>query len=197
MAAIPNTTPGLFVPHGRSIGGILMDVTIQEDERDELVITEHPIEQGAPIADHAFKRPSTVTIRAGWSVAKSGDISADPNGVYGLLLSWQAALQPFDLFTGKRSYKNMLMQSLSVTTDQTSEYALMASITCQQVILVGTKKENVPNGLSSNPDNHADPSSTAPTLEAGTFAPVQIAPSAESTIENTVELNSAGVEGGP
>jgi hypothetical protein len=160
-----NWQPALFRPHRRSIGGIIAAVTIQEHHDDDLQITEHPVEQGAPITDHAFKRPASVTIRAGWSVADSFDLSAE-TGVYGLLLSWQAALLPFDVITGKRSYAHMLIERLSVTTDNHSEWALIADITCKQIIIVATSTTQVA-GMSSNPGSHADPSATAPASDQG------------------------------
>lgn len=51
----------------RSIGSIVATVTIEEKHHDELEITEHPVEQGANIADHAFKRPNELTLRVAWS----------------------------------------------------------------------------------------------------------------------------------
>ena len=151
-------TTALFIPKKRSIGGIPAQVTISEQERDELTITEHPVEQGAPINDHAYKRPSEVTIKAGWSAAVAGDLG-DGNGMYGTLLSWQAALHPFDLVTGKRTYSNMLIQNLVVTTDNHSEWALMADITCRQVIIVKTKATKA--AINNNPGAQADPKSNA------------------------------------
>lgn len=167
-----NWTPALFMPYPRSIGGIIAQVTIEESATDDLVITEHPVEQGAPIADHAFKRPSNVTIRAGWSVSGSYDLSAE-TGVYGLLLSWQAALLPFDVVTGKRKYTNMLMERLTVVTDQKSEYALMADITCRQVIIVGTQTTTVKT-TSESPSNHKDSEKTAPKKENGPQNPEKV-----------------------
>jgi hypothetical protein len=164
-------TSGLFVPQRRSIGGFPAQVVIEEVERDELTITEHPVEQGAPIADHAFKRPSEVTIRAGWSATEAGDLSADGGGIYSILLQMQAALQPFNVFTGKRSYKDMLIASLVVETDEKSEFALMATITCRQIILVSTSTTSV-SGSSSDAANHADSSSTASGTDKGDQQPV-------------------------
>jgi hypothetical protein len=166
-------TSGFFVPQGRSIGGFPAQVVIEEVERDELTITEHPVEQGAPIADHAFKRPSEVTIRAGWSATEAGDLSADGGGIYSILLRMQAALQPFNVFTGKRSYKDMLIASLAVETDEKSEFALMATITCRQIILVSTSTTSV-SGSSSDAANHTDPQSTAPSSDSGTQQPVSV-----------------------
>jgi hypothetical protein len=168
----------LFMPSLRSIGGIIAEVTIEETGEDDLQITEHPVESGAPIADHAFKRPSQVTIRAGWSRQRSYDLSAE-SGVYGLLLSWQAALLPFDVYTGKRHYVNMLIERLTVTTDQHSEYALMATLSCRQVIIVGTQTTEV-TGMSPDSNAHADPSSTAPQTNTGDQLPQYFGPGASA-----------------
>jgi hypothetical protein len=175
MLAYAGFTPAFFVPHRRSIGGIVAEVTIDEQGSDDVQITEHPVEQGAPIADHAFKRPSIVTIRAGWSRQYAWDLSAE-SGVYGLLLSWQAALLPFDVITGKRNYTNMLIERLQVQTDQHSEFALMATITCRQVILVSTsttsaKMKSPSDGAQQNPEktgNEKDGGDKTPT-QTGTI----------------------------
>lgn len=160
-----------FQPHARSIGGIVAQVTIDEQATDDLQITEHPVEQGAPIADHAFKRPSTVTIRAGWSRQWAFDLSAE-TGVYGQLLAWQAALLPFNVMTGKRNYTNMLIERLQVVTDQHTEYALMATITCREVIIVNTSTQMVA-GQSNSPDQQSNPSQTAQPNQNGPQQPTQ------------------------
>lgn len=160
-----NWTPALFQPHSRSIGGIVAQVTIQEQSSDELHITDHPVEQGSPISDHAFKQPVQLQINAGWSVAGSYDLSAE-TGVYGLLLSWQSALIPFDVITGKRSYSNMLIERLIVTTDEKTEFALMAQIGCRQVIIVSTQTVQV-DGMSQQTGDHATPENTAPEQNQG------------------------------
>ena len=56
--------PALIMPRRRNIGGIYAQITIEEQHTDEVQITDHPIEQGAPVSDHAFKRPISVTINA-------------------------------------------------------------------------------------------------------------------------------------
>lgn len=155
---------GMFVPHSRSIGGIVADVWIEEDERDEVSVTEHPVEQGAPISDHAFKRAEEVTIRAGWSIQKTGDLSAE-TGMYGIMLNWQKSFVLFDLYTGKRAHKNMLISSIASVTDKESEYSLMLVLICREVIL--TKTSTGQPATSTNPGDHADASNTGPTLTTG------------------------------
>lgn len=46
---------------------IVPDATIEEVHSDEMEITDHPVEQGTVISDHAFNRPSELIITAGWS----------------------------------------------------------------------------------------------------------------------------------
>lgn len=174
-----NWTPALFIPYRRSIGGIVAQVTIEEQHIDALQITDHPVEASAPVSDHAFALPQQVNITAGWSKAVAYDLSAE-SGVYGLLLSWQAALMPFDVITGKRHYSNMLIERLIVTTDHNNEYTLMAQIACRQVIIAQVSTTQV-----AQTNAQANPASTAPPSPKGdqpTTSPPSTTSSAASSI---------------
>lgn len=191
-ALLQGFVPAYFVPLNRSIGGIVAQVTIEESERDELTITEHPVEQGAPIADHAFKRPSEVTLRVGWSATQHNLDYI--NGAYGQLLSWQAALNPFQLYTGKRVYNDMLISSISVVTDQSTERALIATVICRQIIRVRTSVVET-SGVSGNAGTpQAGHENTAPPAETGNSSP-EPQPEGGSTA-NAVEANGAYIEAG-
>lgn len=150
----------------RSIGGILADVTIDERHSDELEITQHPVEQGAAITDHSFKRPASVTIRIGFSNSGKYGALLGPDYVeqcYTQLLNLQASREPFDIVTGKRVYRNMLIASLGVTTDETTEFSLMATVECQEVIIVETVTTTTPD-----PKVMKSPEATASTTNLGT-----------------------------
>lgn len=58
-------TRGFFPMIGS--GELIPHATLEEIHYDDLEITDHPVEQGASITDHAFKRPSEVVIRCGFS----------------------------------------------------------------------------------------------------------------------------------
>jgi hypothetical protein len=182
-------TPGIFVPYPRSVGGIVAQVWISEQERDELHITEHPVEQGAPISDHAYKRPSEVIIRCGWSAGWAGDLS-DTSGVYGTLLAWQSALQPFDLYTGKRHYRDMLLQGIVVSTDQSSAFVLMAELICKQIIIVSTQTAQL-QSYSSDSTQQSDPESTSAQTKNGDQQPK---PTTTSGGFNTVRSGTGPTE---
>jgi hypothetical protein len=122
----------------RDIGGLYPHIVIEEVHEDRLQITQHPIETGTPVTDHAFPVPYTVEIRCGWSnstAASEGFVQA----VYQQLLALQAARQPFAIKTGKRSYTSMLMASVGVKTDPDSEFALMVVVLAQQIVITGTQ----------------------------------------------------------
>ena len=147
-------------------------ITIEEHHRDELTITDHPVERGANISDHIFLNPRSVVIRCGWSASPSPqsglfgtfsnmitglagtlDPFGDPliiNRIYDKLRALQVSGKPFALFTGKRQYQNMLIRSLGVHTDKESENALLVEADCREVIITQTYETNVPTANQAN-----------------------------------------------
>lgn len=175
MSLIPlGLTVGLIALRGglnlnllqiRSIGGFIPDVTVEEQHSDELVITEHPVEKGAAIADHAYKRPVGVMIRAGWSassLAALGNINY-PREIYEGLLTLQRAFTPFDVVTGKRMYSNMLLQRIFETTNEQFPSAILLNLELREVILTQTQTVSLPSAASMK-----SPELNAPTQNLGT-----------------------------
>ena len=161
----------------RTIGDFEAEVTVQEQHTDELTITTHPVERGAPITDHAFKNPAILTIKAGWSAAAaaSGALGGGSQGeglaaLYDDLLKMQSDRQPVSVQTGKRLYDNMLVKSLSVMTDQTTENVLMVTAQLQEIILVDTKEATMPGAA-----DRADPQATAGVTDKGAKSPIPVA----------------------
>lgn len=161
LGAVSGVLDTLLVRQSRSISGIFPDVTVEENHLDELEITSHPVEKGADIADHAFKRPLELVMRVGWSPSRSislnrgilGDLASRVTDItgnsyvqdaYEQLLSLQEALEPFEVVTGKRIYQNMLLKALAVTTDKQTENALFVEARFQEVILVYTQVTTLP-----------------------------------------------------
>jgi len=160
-------------------------VTIEETHQDELVITEHPVEQGAAITDHAFKKPCELILHLGWSnsgvqsaldslagisniitgTTDAGDFNYMQT-VYDQLLTLQEARIPFDIVTGKRKYSNMLLRSLTVPTDDKTEHSLFVTAVCRQIIVVQTQATSLPSA-----DVMENPESNGPVQNLGTQQP--------------------------
>ena len=144
----------LFQQQSRRIGLIIPSVVISEKHSDTLEITEHPVETGAPVSDHAYKRPSEVVMEVGSSGGGSLldfidtsslglTLGLSPRETYQQILDLQASRIPFDVVTGKRLYSNMLIRAIEVTTDRTSENVLMAVLTLREVIITQTQQITV------------------------------------------------------
>lgn len=162
MSILSSTQGGpVLVQPRRSIGGLYPDVVVEESHEDSLEITEHPVEQGADISDHAFKKAEVVTIRGGVTNAKDAE-GSPAQEFYDKLLELQKKREPFDIVTGKRLHKNMLLESLTVLTDSNTENCLMFTAQCREVILVKTQTTSVPPRK-----NHANPGKTGGTADKG------------------------------
>jgi len=165
--------------------GVIPNATLEETHRDHLRITDHPVEQGAPITDHSFKMPVEVTIRAGWSNSSlqaitgiafsivSGQFAIGGGNsyvdqIYQTLLALQQSRTPMLIFTGKRRYNNMLIEDIVVRTDVRSENTLMAEIRCREVIIVSTSVTSLPAPTGGGlPQNMANPQNNAPDQNTG------------------------------
>lgn len=154
-----------------TLGTFSLYVTIEERHHDELVITDHPVEQGAAISDHAYKKPSELTMTIGWSNSSLSSIGTLQFGNYSRstyqdLLALQKQRVPFDVSTGKRKYTNMLIQSLDTTTDAKTENSLIVTLHCREVIIVQTTTTQLQPA-----QNMASPQKTASISNTGTKQP--------------------------
>lgn len=122
----------------RSIGGIIPDVIIEEVHTDEIELTQHPVQQGAAITDHKFKKPMQLKM----SVLFGKD--TDINDVYKKLLDLQTSDELLTITTGRRTYKNMQIKSLQVTTNKETNSILSVTADLTEVIIVSVTITNVP-----------------------------------------------------
>lgn len=174
------TLGSLIFAKRRSIMGIFPDVVVQEQHTDELMITEHPVERGSPISDHAYMKPVELQMDIGWSesAGRLNDLLGDGfigkliGGTPSLILVYeglrllQRMAEPLIISTGKRLYTNMLIQSIQVTTDKESENTLMVKLKLRQVIITTTQETNL-----LRIEDQATPEATAPVQDAGTVQP--------------------------
>lgn len=182
----------LFRLQSRSIGLVIPDVVVSEKHSDTLEITEHPVEIGAAVNDHAYKRASEVTMECGF--AGGGSLldvfdtqtigfgmplnSMSPKEVYNTLLDTQERRELLDVVTGKRIYKNMLIRAIEVTTDRTSENVLNCTLTLREVILSSTTpitvadKKSMQMGVNTSAVQNAGVKTTGPVNQSllGQFA---------------------------
>ncbi|MHC3068975.1 phage baseplate protein [Klebsiella pneumoniae] len=156
MTMLNPSTPATIIPR-RSIGPFNATVTLEEIASDDLEITQHPVQQGATITDHAYLKPATVSIKIMFNAA-----DAPLAETYAKLRQLQASREPFDVVTGKRAYKNMLFKSLGQTNDAQTENVLSISAELQEIFIVQVETTTVPPRKQQ-----ANPGKTGATENAG------------------------------
>jgi hypothetical protein len=184
----------VLVAPARSIGGIIANATLEEIHSDDLEITEHPIDQGASVTDHAYMRPREVMIRFGFSNSQgsggaysnaglptlpsvlSGSGAEQVDATYQKLLAMQATRQLINVFTARRKYSNMLIKSMKVTTNKETENALIVEAVFRQVILVTAQVATI----SAPPANQTKKKETSLTDDKGSVS-LATANTADST----------------
>ncbi|GJL36014.1 hypothetical protein TUM17576_28340 [Enterobacter hormaechei] len=183
----------------RKIGVLIPDVVVSEKHTDTLEITEHPVETGAAIADHAYKRPSEVVMEVGFAgggalldftneLTGTSLLGMSPRETYQKLLDMQAERKPFDVVTGKRIYKNMLLRSLEVTTDKATENVLSAVLTMREVIITSTATIQVANKADMK-----EGVNTSPVINSGVKTPVEPNNSVMGVLDNLASGRVGGV----
>jgi hypothetical protein len=148
---------------------------------DECDITEHPVESGSPISDHAYDRQPEVIVRMAWSNSPqnnfpspmdivgggalqsifSGAGTSQIKQTYMNLLVMMHSHAMFTLYTGKRTYTNMVCKSLICgDNDFRTENALFIVMVCRQVRLVDTKTSKIDPNAAKSPESTPDPTNT-------------------------------------
>lgn len=138
----------LFVPKPNrrvAIGAITLDATIEETHTLTNTITNHPMEEGSFVTDHAFEEPTKISIQ--------GEITNTPVQILSILngLS-QRRIEAFEqltalhktrdiltIVTGLKIYSNMVMETLDVPRNQQTGGRLQFTATFQEVNKVASQ----------------------------------------------------------
>jgi hypothetical protein len=175
MPSLPYSLEALLLGRSRSIepldGGdaIVPDVTISEVHDDEVTVTQHPVDTGAAISDHAIVQPASVTCVFGWSdssralnsaldgsILKGMQTSKD---VYDRLVELKNQRALLRLSTGKRKYPSVVITKLKVSTTVDTESAAVIEVTFQEVFLVEAKTVSLAAIRQKNPRKTASKTS--------------------------------------
>jgi hypothetical protein len=134
------TTPVVFRPR-RRMAEFISYLTIEESGEDELEITEHPVQDGAEITDHAYLKSPTLTMSVQFSEAET---FTPLDETYRAMLELQKSRVPFEVVTGKRIYSNMLFKTLRCTTDRVTDNVLSIQATLRGIIITQVELTTVP-----------------------------------------------------
>ena len=106
-----------------------------------------------------------------------------PKEVYASFLEMQRNRELLDVITGKRQYSNMLLRTIEVTTDKTTENVLSSVLTLREVNITTTQTIQVAD--KTDMSQGAD---TSATQNAGVKSPVPQNESILSTLAGSAGL---------
>jgi hypothetical protein len=154
-----------------NINGWFFDAVLRTDHTSKLKITEHPVQSGAAISDHAYPEPAELLMEIGITDAARSLIAGqyleyDSRSVaaYDVLRRLQREIVPLQVVTRLQLYQNMLIESLSVSDDYTTKNALKATIQMREIPVVT---------VSTVALQSRAPQVTGSVTNAGTPEPVQ------------------------
>ena len=129
-----------------NVAGYFFDAFLRVDHTTKLNITQHPVETGANITDHAFIEPAELVIEIGMSdtaksIVKGQFNDGDSRSVtaYKLLKELQQQRIPLQINTRLGLYKNMLIETIAAPDDYKTLYGLRATVTFREIIIASTK----------------------------------------------------------
>lgn len=122
---------------------LIFDAIFSTQHDTSLSITEHPVQSGASISDHAYEEAAKLTFDIGMSdVMQSyipgqfSDNSSRSISAYAKLRELQTLRLPLSVVTKLDSYSNMLVETISTVEDNKTTYGLRATVTLKQVFVV-------------------------------------------------------------
>lgn len=158
--AAPQTT-NLYQPFNAIIDTQVLDVSVKEDHVAEIEVTDHAVEQGAPVTDHARPKPLELTIEgvvtntplnrfqtlraenAGglvWQTTATGNnvrgMPGAAEAAYNFFKDYFAKPRLIPIVTQLRWYDNMVGTSFKVTRDEKTGDVLRFEAKFKQVRVV-------------------------------------------------------------
>ncbi|WP_199242631.1 fibronectin type III domain-containing protein [Desulfosporosinus fructosivorans] len=130
-----------------NIAGYFFDAILQTNYTRSLTITQHPVETGAAISDHAYVNPVELTMLIGMTDCATSIIpgqfaqgSSRSQTAFQVLTQLQSLRIPMDVMSTKFGlFKNMLIETIAVPDDYTTGNALKATVSLKEVFVASVK----------------------------------------------------------
>jgi len=149
---LSNTSELVYVK--TNLGGLFFDAFLRLEHTSSLTITEHPVEIGAAVTDHAYLNPAILVMEIGMSDVSASLVEGQFEGgwsrsarAFEILQEMQRNRVPVQVVTRLKTYQNMLIETIAVPDDHTTLYGLRATVTLREVFMAQTKTVKV----SANP----------------------------------------------
>lgn len=152
----------------------VFDAVFKADHRSSLRVTEHPVQTGANISDHAYQLPETLTLEIGMSDAMDSYDQTQWKGYYTeksvnafqKLKEIQYKRLPITVTTRLNTYRNMMIVDIATSEELKTLHGLKSMVYFKQIFSAQVKNMVVkvsdrPNTTNSTPKGNVqvDPGS--------------------------------------
>lgn len=156
----------MAAPRRTKIGDVTLDATLSIRFSERVVVTRHPMEEGAEPPDHAREEPEDLTIEgvlSGYALPQKdrdarGEQKPSTNGYaetqYKTLRDYKAKRNTLTVVTAQRTLKNMILTGLDRQVTAALGGAVRFTATLTEVRFV--KTENVRLSQTKKPTKVAD-----------------------------------------
>jgi hypothetical protein len=129
-----------------NIGGWFFDAYLKQTHISRLTITDHPVQTGAALADHAFLQPRELSMDIGMSNVATSFVPGQFSEGYSrsvtafhVLTELQRLRVPIQIHTRLNLYQNMLVEVISAPDDYTTLDGLRCTVTFREILVAQVK----------------------------------------------------------
>ena len=155
------------------IGTYTIDAALTEDHSFDNEVTTHPVERGSDVADNVRAQPISISIEGVVSNTPIGPVVAvrdtttlPSEDAFAFLRELRDSREPVDVQTSIRTYRNMVLQSLSVPVTARTGAALRFRAIFVQVEIVETERESVEVAVPRAENKKNRGAKTSPEVDA-------------------------------
>ena len=153
-----------------NLNGYVFDAYLRMSTQSSLEITEHPVETGSSVTDHAYFTPRVFTFEIGMTDTAQGKVFGQFGfldravSAYQLLEGWQRSRTPITLNGKYGFYRNILVKEIITNDDYTTYNGLKATVVLREIIVTSSQVVKVSaaswfTGSSSRGNQNALPAS--------------------------------------
>ncbi|WP_289141555.1 phage baseplate protein [uncultured Brevibacillus sp.] len=125
-----------------NIGGWFFDAFLRSTHTSRLKITEHPVQTGSALTDHAYLESQELTMEIGMSDVATSLIPGQFTGgwsrsvqAFKVLKELQALRVPLQIHSRLGLYQNMLIEEISAPDDFTTLNGLRCTVTMREIVV--------------------------------------------------------------
>lgn len=153
-----------------TIAAFQVDALLSETHTFSRQVTDNPVEDGEPVADHIIKNPITLEIQAiitdapikgilesaSRALIRTFEGSKYTSDCFGALMALYELKSYLTVYTEYKTYENMVIENITIPRDPKDGEALIFNISLKQIRVVSTATTTVPKGVGTKPDGKSN-----------------------------------------